>query len=104
MSFGLNVSGVPRCIHRAVTDTPTAAEAFVTYPAITVRLRINTDVAVRMYFTLEDFENDENYWTISPAFTDAGIFSEPMEDRGAWFRCDAASGTSTLQIMTLSRA
>jgi len=94
MLFGQG--GIPAVRHlTAATDgslngaDPSAPKGY-TLPGATVWIAVQTDVAVKLYFSQADFDADQNSLTVTD------VFDGPYSVRALWFR--GVSALATVQL------
>lgn len=91
--------GWPKVFREAITTSVRRHQL----PFITWYLIVRSDAAVRMYFTEEDANADENYVVVPAptASTPHGEWQGPAEVNTLWFK--TASGTANIELVSFQR-
>jgi len=106
MSLMTMRGGIPRVWRGAIDSTGRKRQFSFYCNYLQVRLPGSpSNEPCKMYFTEDDFDNDENYVTIQLSSSDTpyGEFQGPVEISEAWFRCATSGGTSNIELVIYQR-
>ena len=104
MSLMTGRGGIPH-VFRATIDSTGRKHRFP-FTCNYLQLRVpGATEPCRMYFTEDDFDNDENYVVahLSSADTPYGEFSGPVEVYEVWLKCPSAGLTSDIELVVYQR-